>query len=573
MTGPAFYKGCFWLKKGSLLILAVLIIAAAAWYSYYTAAFNFLFLNDAMDYASIGRNVSRGDGFVSSYITPLGLANREGLPHSDLWRAPLWPAILSVFIKLIGPTDQAVAIATGFFFIAGSLMVFLLAKEMFGRLVAFASSLIFIFSGQNLYNSVSGMTETLSVFLMTLTVYLLVASRARNKWGDLLAGAALGLFYLARYNALLFVPFFAGFIWYRRREEGGRSIFGQPEPGRGRLKPFLAAARLLAAFLIVISPWLVRNYLVMGDPLFSLQKYEPVMFTSEYPEYSLYMIPETPNVAEFLKAHPEELGNKVSEGWNTFVKGLFDPQTTGVSPYLFGLFLAALVLPFNYWKRITRDSRLIHGSELGERWQAGHSIIGQKGIRPLVLACFIIQLAALLVVHFIYRLFFIFMPFYIIYGVAALVWFLNVAADRLPVRKNGFVGLFTVLVVGLFIASNLPSWDPLKKEEMPITGLRESVKGVTDMSTREELIISNDGHLVAWYGDRYAAKLPYRVDMIPEMEKLAPLKFIYLSSRISWNIPEAHESWGKLFWSKPKEIYGFSLARVFPDGSVIYRKD
>jgi hypothetical protein len=57
------------------------------------------------------------------------------------------------------------------------------------------------------------------------------------------------------------------------------------------------------------------------------------------------------------------------------------------------------------------------------------------------------------------------------------------------------------------------------------------------------------------------------------MEKLAPLKFIYLSSRISWNIPEAHESWGKLFWSKPKEIYGFSLARVFPDGSVIYRKD
>jgi len=51
---------------------------------------------------------------------------------------------------------------------------------------------------------------------------------------------------------------------------------------------------------------------------------------------------------------------------------------------------------------------------------------------------------------------------------------------------------------------------------MPITVLRESVKEVTDLSTKKDLIISNDGHLLAWYGDRYAAKLPYKVDMIPE---------------------------------------------------------
>jgi len=93
------------------------------------------------------------------------------------------------------------------------------------------------------------------------------------------------------------------------------------------------------------------------------------------------------------------------------------------------------------------------------------------------------------------------------------------------------------------------------------------------MSARDSVILSNDGHLLAWYGDRYAAKLPYTVDMVREMEKLAPVKLIYLSSRISWNIPEADESWGKLYWSKPQEVHGFKQVRVFQDGSVIYRKD
>lgn len=542
------------MKRQKFLLPGVLIIAAVVWYSYYSTVFAFLFLNDAMDYASIGRNIARGDGFVSSYITPLGLANKEGLPHPDLWRAPLWPAVLAVFIRVLGATDQAVAIATGAFYIAGAAMVFLLGRELFGDLTAFASALIYIFSAQNLLNSVSGMTETVSIFMMVLAVYLPVASRARNRWwGDVLAGAALGLFYLARYNALLFVPFFALFLWYRRRGES-RNFFGRYRLKTKRADTLWPVVRYLAAFILVISPWLIRNYLLMGDPLFSLQKFEPAMFTAAYPGYSMYMMPEKISVIEFIRTHPQEIWGKITAGWNEFKEGFFDPATTGVSPYLFWLFLLSLFIPFNY------------GPE-------NRQVTNHKGVRPLLAACFVVQLAALLVIHFIYRLFFIFMPFYIIFGVAALVWFLRTAADRLPVKKTGFIAVFTALFIGVFIATNLPSWDPIKKEEMPITGLRESVRAVTDMSTREDLIISNDGHLLAWYGDRYAAKLPLRVDMIPEMEKLAPLKLIYLSSRISWNIPEADESWGRLFWGKPKEVYGFKLAKVFPDGSVIYRRD
>lgn len=565
------------MKKQTLLLTAVVIIAAAAWYSYYHTAFTFLFLNDAMDYASMGRNVARGDGFVSSYITPLGLANKGGLPHPDLWRAPLWPAVLGFFIKFLGDADQTIAIATGCFFIAGAVLVFLLARELFDNLVAFLSAVIYIFSSQNLINSVSGMTETISVFMMVLTVYLIASSRWQNYWGDILAGAALGLFYLTRYNALLFVPFLTVFLWYKRRsgrnsglpgrwdDAGSRSLgVWDNAGGRGlglwhnKVSGGLGlwpVVRYLAAFAVVISPWLIRNYLLMGSPLFSLQKYEPAMFTASYPAYSMYMTFTKVNVLEFLKAHPMEIWAKVVSGWSEFLAGLFNPAVTGVSPYLYWLFLISLVLPFQYGSDDKQDG------------------LSQKGVRPLIAVCFLTQLAVLLVIHFIYRLFFIFMPFYIIFGVAALVWLLRAAASRLPVNKRAFVALFAVLVVGMLTAGNLPSWKPAERAQMPITGLRESIKAVTNMSTRKDLVISNDGHLLAWYGDRYAAKLPLRVDMIPEMEKLAPLRFIYLSARMSWNLPEADDSWRKLFWAKPKEVYGFKQAAVFPDGSVIYRKD
>lgn len=544
------------MKRRILWLLMVLIAAGALWFTYYNLTFRHLLLNDAMDYASIGRNFIRGDGFISSYITPLGLANHKGLPHPDLWRAPLWPMLLGVFIRLFGASDQTVAIATGSVFIAGAGLMFLLGEALFDRKIALMSALIYMLSAQNLVNSTSGMTETLSAFLMMLAVYVIVAPWAQNAWGDVAAGAVMGFFYLARYNALLFLPLFIVFTWYRRKSQKSRGFAaGHGSGGAGFV---LTAVRFLAGFLIIVSPWLVRNFILMGSPMFSLQKYEPAMFTTVYPGYSLYMMMTKVNAAEFLMNHPQEIWGKVVTGWAAFRADLFNPAMTGVNKYLFWLFLASLVIPFNY-----RGPGQFRHRTVSYRHQ---------GVRPLILLCFLGQLAALLVIHFIYRLFYVFVPFYIIFGSAALVWLVRELADRLQLKKGVF-SLVTVAAVLVFIiGTNLPSFSPLAEDKMPITGLRDSVKAVTDLSTRKDLIISNDGHLLAWYGDRYAAKLPYSVDMIPEMEKLAPLKFIYLSSRISWNIPEADKSWGKLFWTRPQQIYDFRRVQVFPDGSVLYRK-
>lgn len=532
------------MRRPGYLSLIILILSAVVWYSYYKTSFSSLVLNDAMDYASISRNILRGEGLISSYITPLGLANIKGLPHHDLWRAPFWPIVLSFFLKFFGNTDQAVAIGTGFFYIIGSVMVFLLGRELFDETIGITSAFIYIFSAQNLDYSVSGMTEAFSVFMMLLTVYLLVASWTQNKWGDVLAGLAAGLFYLTRYNALLFIPFMAVFLWFRRHTDGP-AVYGKNH--KNTHPRFWKVVRFLTSFVIVISPWLIRNYLITGNPFFSLQKFELAMFTSIYPEYRLYTMMDNVNVADFIKTYPQEIWAKVAAGWNEFWSSLLSPKVTGVDRSLFILFCLSIFIPFeNKFKgRLT-------------------------GVKALLAACFVIQLSALLLIHFIYRLFFIFFPFYIIFGVAALVWFLKVIAERFPKGGDRFVGICLVAMTGFFIISNLPVWGLGAGGNTPIKDLRESVKAVTDMSSRKQLILSNDGHLLAWYGDRYAAKLPFRTDMITQIEKLAPVNIIYLSGRMSWNAPEVDDSWRKVFWGKPKELYDFRLVGKFDDGSLIY---
>ncbi len=529
----------------ALGLAVVIVLAAAVWYTFYNLTFVALSYNDAMDYASMARNVARGEGFISSYITPLGLAH-QGLPHPDLWRAPAWPAILAVFIKVMGATDQAVALASGFFYLAAAPLIFLLARYWFGPVVAAVSVAIYVFSAQNLHFSISGLTEPMALFMLVLVVYLLTMPGFRNRWGDMALGLAAGVFYLARYNALLFVPVIAIYWWQLRRPAG-----------------FAAVARYGTAFLLTVLPWLWRNYSLMGSPLFSLQKYEPVMFTKTYPGYSLYMMLEKVDVPGFLRTHQAELWLKVQENWRDFLGHLFDPGFTGVSAVLFGLFLLAVIMPFN------------------ER---------QRGVRPFLLTCFGLQLLALMIIHYIPRLFFMFMPFYVIYGMAAVVSALPVITRKvtavLPVKPrkvmparppktwSRVLAALIMPVLGAYmIWDNLPSFRQPNVRAPLIKEYAGSIREVMFRAGRGDLILSNDGHILAWYGDRYAAKLPYSTDLLPELEKLAPVKMVYLSGRMNWNIPEADESWRQLYWSKFPQLYDFRLLKQYPDGSLIYVRD
>ncbi len=591
-------------------LLFVLGVALVFWLAYYRAAFRGLFINDAHDYASIARNIALGRGFLSQYVTPLGLVH-HGVPQPDLWRAPLWPLVLAGFQLLFGFTDKASALAGGACFIAAACLLFLLGRRWFNLPVALAASLLYLFSAQLLEFSISGLTEPLAVLLMLLWLYVLTAPGPVTSRRALLAGGAAGLFYLARYNAVLFLlPGMIYVVWRaskgcenRRAPEVPAGLhphpFGAAElsAGRGarRRPPLASAAFFLAGFLLAAGPWLVRNQVVAGSPFFSLQKYEPAMFTKTHPGYSLYMRPLRVDVPRFLMEHPEEVRDKFLGNFADFRRHFLYRDFTGLALRVFACFLLALALPLD------------------------RSFPAQRGVRPLVAACFGLQLAALLFLHYIPRLFMIFVPVYAIYAAGA-VWFLGeklsgwlagwaAGAGRFgrggagrraeipsqgwefpvpggrtapeeglacPGRRRtptGFPAAAAAMVLAAFTllgaAANLPDFHP-DFGPHPAALWGDALRDVKSLVPPDRVVISDNGQIFAWYGERYACKLPYSPELLPEVSRLAPVGALFLTNWITWAQPEVDKAWAEVFRARPAALAGFRLVKVYPDGSLLY---
>ncbi|HHW40015.1 MAG TPA: glycosyltransferase family 39 protein [Syntrophomonadaceae bacterium] len=587
-------------------LLFVLGLALVFWLAYYRAAFRGLFINDAHDYASIARNIALGRGVLSQYVTPLGLVH-HGVPQPDLWRAPLWPLVLAGFQLLFGFTDRASALAGGACFIAAACLLFLLGRRWFNLPVALAASLLYLFSAQLLEFSISGLTEPLAVLLMLLWLYVLTAPGAVTRRRALLAGVAAGLFYLARYNAVLFLlPGMIYVVW--RALKGGGSRRAQEVPsglhvsrsfaaaelsaGMGsHRRPALASAALfLAGFLLAAGPWLVRNQVVAGSPFFSLQKYEPAMFTKTHPGYSLYMRPLRVDVPRFIMEHPEEVRDKFLGNFAGFRRHFLYRDFTGLALRVFACFLLALVLPLD------------------------RAFPAQQGVRPLVAACFGLQLAALLFLHYIPRLFMIFVPVYAIYAAGA-VWFLGEKLSGLaagmgrgrggagrrveipsqwwefpvpgsrtaseeeltwPGRRRfpgGFPAAASAVALAAFTllgaAANLPDFHP-DFGPHPTALWGDALRDVKSLVPPDRVVISDNGQIFAWYGERYACKLPYSPELLPEVSRLAPVGALFLTNWITWAQPEADKAWAEVFRARPATLAGFRLAKVYPDGSLLY---
>lgn len=526
-------------SKGSLIILVILtLMAGFVWYTYYDNVFTGLLYNDAMDYASMGRNIARGEGVVSSYITPLGL-QYYGVPHPNPWRAPLWPAVLGYSMTVLGFHDNAVALTTGLFFVLTVPLIYLIGIKLFGTAVALASAVLFTFSSQALHFSISGLTESMAVFFMCLWIYSLTLEKLKNMAGSFIIGLIGGLFYLARYNALMVMPFIFLYLLYRSK---GKRI--------------LTGATFAGGYLLPVLPWFWRNYVLFGSPLFSLQKFEPVMFTPTYPEYTLYMMMEQPKVGEFLIKHFPEMVEKFRAGWESFYGGLLNPQFTGVSAALMVLFLISLLLP----QKVLLS-------------QKGFQSYKETGwLKFIVAASFVAQLAALLVIHYIPRLFFIFTPFYIIFGLglfSGLAYLIPLGIRYKTVFQAAAIGILSCFL----ITSNLPDWEDKHNPEPGFLKFSEQINYMSGVAGKSDLVVSNDGHIIAWYGDRVAAKIPYSPAMLPELNGFQEAKYLFLSSKASWNIPEADKEWQKIFWNKPRKIYGYQLQQVFGDGSVVYVRE
>lgn len=189
--------------------------------------------SDADQYQQLATNIARGRGF-SLYFPQLDL-------HQTAFRPPLYPFALAGWYRVFGNSIVAGRVFSLCAGVAAVALTWLLLRKVSGTLAATVGALAVAVYPPLLANDTAILTEPLSLALLAGMLLALASKR----WA---VGASLcGLLILSRPSAqFLLVLLVLWVLWQ----------FGW--------KRCLAFGAIAA---VVVSPWVVRNWVVMGAPV------------------------------------------------------------------------------------------------------------------------------------------------------------------------------------------------------------------------------------------------------------------------------------------------------------------
>lgn len=490
-----------------LLVLLALSLALV-----YTASeFRGLDKREAMDQAQLARNLARGEGFTTKVIRPLSLWHLKNfssdkdsrlLNHPDLANAPLYPLVLSGLFRLLptrvfdvgteeriyAPERWVILPFNQICLLLCLVLVYFWARSLFDHKIALTAALLLLFTDVLWQFSVSGLSNNFLMLLFLGTLHCLHrVDRLLNAAGSepapmngamagLLAASAvlLGLCFLTRYlMGILVIPL----AWYVLRITRDR-------------RPVLWTALFTVIFLLVITPWLVRNYSISGS-LLGVAKYEyaqntgPLNFDSLPRSYQ-------PDAEGALK-EATSLTKMVSHFFTVTRQLLFQTLPRTGSWILLAFFAVGVMYRFR------RDD-----------------VVGLRGLVVAAAAAILIATgftgttSERLTESEVFgdNLFVLFVPLITIYGVA----FFYLLLDRIPFRirltRGLAVAAFAAVNVAPFVYTLLP---PRKGAYAYPPYIPPVTRAVASWFDKEELGCSDLPWAMAWYGDRRCLWLPMSV--------------------------------------------------------------
>jgi hypothetical protein len=506
------------LEEGSLrqpVLIAVFLAAVAGLAALY------LFVNfrgfdseTAMDQAQVGRQIAAGAGYSTLYVRPLAmwqfLGHNERLPSGffpDTYNFPLNPLVNAVVLRPIkrwwpmGPTDlvyvgdRAIAAAGVAFFLASIFVLFFLVRSLFDRKIAWLTAGLVLVSDMMWRFSISGLPQMLMLFLFTLALLLLhwaFLAREDQRTGRMLlliSGTAilLGLMTLAQPMAAWIFLGFLGFVflWFKPRAVSGLLVF------------FL--------YLGVVAPWLVRNYLVCGNPL-GLGIFA-ILDGTTGSELS-FMSTLQPDLTAFGAVRAKLRGGLTSQFENLF-------------GYL-GYGVAAAAFFFSLLHIFKRRETNLYRWALVLMWifaALGMAFFAPRGTVSAN------------------QLHMLFLPLFSAYGIAFLLVLWNRLDLRLPFARKVFLGVVFALTA-LPMAINLLT-APAQRVHWP-PYIPPFINSVANWMDPGEVLCSDMPWATAWYGGRLTLLLPATIKQFIDIHDYkylgGPVNGIYFTP-VSGNRP------------------------------------
>jgi hypothetical protein len=503
--------------KALTAVLAFVVLAAL----FDVLAYESFSCEEAMETAQLARNLSRGQGCVTQSVRPLliyllqragppGLGGRTlESPVPDLSTPPVYPALLAGLMWLL-PFDFSarqywafqperwITVFNQVLFFLAVLLLFRIARRLFDARVAWLSAALF--AGSNLYwkFTVSGLSTIWLVVVFLAVVWCLVGIEHSARQGvpakgsmalAALAGVLTGLGGLSRYAfGWLIIPVVL-FVAAALRNGAAR---------------FCWAAVL--GFLIVISPWMARNY-HLSHAWFGTADYALAQQTPAFPGDTLERSFDP--AGGLRRVEPLDVINKFLSNARQIWRDEL-PRLGG--NWVSAFFLVGLMIPFR-------------NPALGRtRW----FLVSALAVFFVVQAACRTHLAADSPEINSENLLALLAPLVFVFGSALFYTLLDQLNLATVDARGAVVGGFILLTCAPLVVSLVMGHEPAPNS--PYSPLH--IQRVGHLMRPQELMVSDIPGAVAWYGDRQCGWLPLDDDrQFYEFNSLKPIKAVYLTQR------------------------------------------
>ena len=215
-------------EKLTIILLVIAIGVRFALVLFYTVS------GDACWHLSVAKFIS--DEHKLPVLEPLGR-------DEPFWAPPLFHLVSALFYGIFG--DFGLKLAAPLFGGAALILGWLILRKFLNDRAVFFGMLFLSFLPIMMDYSVLGYGESVLTFFVLLSIYF--ALEGKFAW----SGAAAGFSVLSKYNGAFVVPALL-YIAYSKSKENER---------------WKNAAFVCIIPALIASPWLIRNFLVLGNPV------------------------------------------------------------------------------------------------------------------------------------------------------------------------------------------------------------------------------------------------------------------------------------------------------------------
>ncbi|MEW6608504.1 MAG: glycosyltransferase family 39 protein [bacterium] len=289
--------------------------------------------HDTADYLNLAYNLYTGKGYVNDVWWAMFL-KPEQLPRLETLRAPLLPFLLSIIYWLVGVNFFA---AKTICIISGSLIpifTYLISHLLYqSKPVSLLTAILVSVNNLLFHCSIAILTDIPFALLILITFWFLLRGLESYKIHNfILCGVFLGLSYLMRAQGALFVPvvLISLIIKFRIRKS---------------IKPFFY---ILVCSFLVISPYLYRNWVITGNPLYStLQRLALQGYFGDM-EFFWHSVTSPPGFIPFIISHPlKTMNHTIQLFWDIYSQ---TPECIFIDPILFVFFIIGILITLSQWR-------------------------------------------------------------------------------------------------------------------------------------------------------------------------------------------------------------------------------